>query len=640
MPKTQPHPANLTTRKMALPAKGGPSTLNAEARTLDAVMATETPSRVVDWERFEVVDEVLLMEGATYPGQVPLLNAHSRYSVEDVLGSVSNIRVDGSTLVGTVEFSTVPEAENALTKVREGHLTDFSIGYTVQESVWIPEGQKQIVSGREFSGPVKVSTHFSISELSICPIGADKLAKARAAANLNHQEEVMPEKEKGRSPATEPTPETPEINLDELRSSLSAEAEAKIAANNQRSAELLAMGRRFDCLELAEKAIADGTSVLEFNAVVLEHVAAKRKLPEQQVGFQAEMGISDKDKFRSAATDAVLVRAGRAEEGNDLAGLTLRELARECLVRAGQRPPMHAMDMLGRALTTSDFPHILSNVANKSLLEGFETASETWSQWCATGQVSDFKINTKVRAGETDDLDEIPEHAEYKYGQRSEEREQYAIATYGKLFALSRQAIINDDLGVLTDIPASHGEAAARKIGDVAYAVLTSNATMGDGVALFHADHNNLTSSGAVVDVPSLGAGFTLMRRQKDIGGKRRLNIVPQYFIAPVSLEVHCETFFASSLIGTRQQPNIPNIYSGSKLIRVYEPRLDDDSVTAWYLAGPKGKTVTLFFLDGIQTPYMEVAQGWHIDGAEWKVRIDCGAKAMSWKGLYKNVGA
>lgn len=442
--------------------------------------------------------------------------------------------------------------------------------------------------------------------------------------------------EEGRSPA----PAENHIDLDTLRADAVAEASRMIAENNQRSAELLAMGRKFDCLELAEKAIADGTSVADFNGVVLEHVAGQRSQDAPQVGFRAEMGALDADKFRAAAQDAILIRGGRASGQNDLASMTLREMARECLARNGHRPPAHANEMIGRALTTSDFPLILANVANKSVLEGFEKANETWSSWCATGSVADFKINSRVRAGETDDLDELPEEAEYKYGTRSEQREQYSIATYGKMFVLSRQAIINDDLSLLTDIPASHGEAAARKIGDVAYAVLTANANMGDGVPLFHTStHGNLAASGGALSVDTLGAAFTAMKKQKDIGGKRRLNIRPQFLLAPVAVEVAAETFFASTLIGTQAQPNVPNIYSGSVLTRVYDSRLDDASATAWYLAGPKGKTVTLFFLDGMQAPYMETRQGWSVDGAEWKVRIDCGAKAMSWKALYKNAG-
>lgn len=631
-----PNALHLTTRKMSLPGSA-PSSLNEEARTVDAVMTTEAPARVVDWERWEIVDEVLLMDGATYPRQIPLLDTHDRHGVGSVLGSVTNIRRDGDALVGTVAFSSVPEADSALTKVREGHLTDFSIGYTVQDSTWIPEGERAVIGGREWSGPLKISTKFSISELSICPIGADALAKARAAAaNIKPMEAPMPApNEEGRSPVAE-TPPAP-IDLVAVR----AETQAIIDANNKRSAELLAMGRRFDCLELAERAIADGTSVADFNGVVLDHVAKQREQAPTLVGFRAEMGIADTDKFRSAAEDAILLRAGRSGIAqNDLAGYSLRELARECLVRSGVRPPSNVMDMVGRSFTSSDFPYILANAANKSLMSGFEQADETWAQWCDTGSAPDFKSNTLVRMSEFSDLDQIPEDGEYTHGAVSEMKETFQLATYGKMFRLGRQAIINDDLGAFNDIPMGHGEAAARKIGDIAYAVLTANSAMGDGTALFHSGHANLAGSAGAVAVSTLAAAIAAMKKQKDIAGKRRLNIRPTFFLAPVDLEGTCEQLFLSNLEGTQAKPGQVNPYTGNYFTRVYEGRLSDASTTAWYLAAGKGKTVRVIFLNGQQSPYLESQNGWNVDGVEWKVRIDAAAKALDWRGLYKNAGA
>lgn len=631
MPET-----NLTTRKMAV-APSGPATLDEQARTVDAVMTTEAPAKVVDWERWELVDEILILDGASYAKQLPLLNSHDRSGVEQVLGSVRDIRRDGDTLVGTVHFSSVPEAGSALTKVREGHLTDFSIGYTVQESVWVSEGQSYALNGKSYDGPVKLSTKFEIKELSICPIGADKLAKARAAANLQPLEAVMPKDIEGRSPEATPTPApVAPIDLDAIRKDAADEAARMVAENNKRSAELLAMGRKFDCLELAEKAIADGTTVADFNGIVLEHVAGQRAgVP--QVGFRAEMGLADADKFRSAAEDAILFRAGRSDvERNDLTGYTLREMARECLVRAGVRPPTNAMEMIGRSFTSSDFPYILANAANKSLMAGFETAEETWADWCDTGSAPDFKVNTLVRMSEFSDLDQIGENGEYTHGKLEEAKEQFQIASYGKLFRLSRQTIINDDLGAFNDIPMAHGQSAARKVGDIAYAVLTANSAMGDGKALFHADHANLSGASAAPGVSTLATAIAAMKKQKDIAGKRRLNIRPQFFLAPVDLEGAAEQLFLSNFEGTQTKPGAVNPYSGNYFVRVYEPRLSDSSTSAWYLAGAKGKTVRVIFLDGQQAPYLESKEGWDIDGIEWKVRIDAAAKAVDWRSLYK----
>jgi hypothetical protein len=588
----------LTTRKM--PLSGGPQTMNIEARQVHVVMATENPVRVYDWER-GIVNEVLLMSGASYPAQVPLLDSHDRGSVETVLGSVSGITVQGPELVGLVEFSAVLRAQDAMTKVQEGHLTDFSVGYAVEESVWIPEGQSQTVDGRNFQGPVKVATKWTVKELSITPIGADSQAKARSETQHMEKNQV----------------------LEQERS---------------RVGEIMAIGQEFEIMDQAREAVTSGQSVQEFQATVLKSVRENRS---PAPGFRVEIGATDGEKFRAAAQEAILLRGGliMAKE-NDLAGYTLRELARECLIRAGQRRfGRNLPEMIGRALTTSDFPKILAASANKSLLMGYETSSETWMQWCATGNANDFKTHSVVRPSEMSDLEEVAELAEYTHGTRGEAQEQFQIATYGKLFAISRQAIINDDLGALTTIPQAHGEAAGRKVGDVAYVVLTGNETMGDGKDLFHTDHDNLAGTGGAVSVSTLADGIAAMRKQKDILGLRSLNIRPQFFLAPVALEGTCEQLFLSALEGTQAAPGKANPYAGNYFTRVYDPRLDDDDANAWYLAGPKGKTVTVFFLNGNQVPYLESREGFNMDGVEYKVRIDCGAKAVDWRALYKNDG-
>jgi len=588
----------LTTRKMPLP--GGPETMNAEARQVLATMATETPVRVYDWD-LGVVNEVLLMSGASYPAQVPLLDSHDRSTVETVLGSVSAIMAQGSELIGLVEFSSVPRAQDAMTKVQEGHLTDFSVGYAVEESVWIPEGQSTAVDGRNFQGPVKVATKWTLRELSITPIGADSQAKARSLETHMEKNEIL-EQERSR------------VN------------------------EIMGLGQEFGVMDKARAAVKDGQSVQEFQALILKDMKETRS---QAPDFRAEAGETEGEKFRTAAQDAILVRGGliTATE-NDLAALTLREMARECLIRSGQRSiGRNLPEMIGRALTTSDFPKILAASANKSLLMGYETSSETWMQWCATGNANDFKAHSLVRPSEMSDLEEVAEHGEYTHGIQGEAQEQFKIATYGKLFAISRQSIINDDLGALTTIPMAHGEAAGRKVGDVAYVVLTGNETMGDGKALFHEDHKNLAGTGGSISVANIATGIAAMRKQKDILGLRSLNIRPQFFLAPVALEGSSEQFFLSALEGTQAAPGKANPYAGNYFSRVYDPRLDDDDQNAWYLVGPKGKTVTVFFLNGNQSPYLESREGFNVDGVEYKVRIDCGAKAVDWRAVYKNDG-
>lgn len=356
-------------------------------------------------------------------------------------------------------------------------------------------------------------------------------------------------------------------------------------------------------------------------------------------------GRTASEKIRAAAVYSILKRAGinapdPPPNANDFIGWKPVELARECLRLDGQPYTGGVLDVTGRALTSSDFPNILAGAANKALFEGYEASSETWPIWCGTGSVSDFKAATSARVSEPVDLDEVPEGGSYKYGDLGDSKETFSIATYGKLLVISRQAIINDDLGAFTVVPQAHGEAASRKVGDMAYTALTANANMGDGNPLFDlANHANIGTA-AVLSETSIAEAIKFMQLQKDIGGKRRLNIRPEFYLAPVALEGGGEVFFNSGqFAGSNAAATRSNPYAGSRFTRVYEPRLDDNSATAWYLAGPKGKTVTVFFLNGKQTPYVEQRDGWNVDGLQLKVRIDAAAKAVGWRGLVKNAG-
>jgi hypothetical protein len=660
---------NYRSLSLRLSADGGPVSLDLDSRSMDVTAATENKVTVFDWQRFENVDEVLLMSGAKLPGsrQVVLLDSHDRGSTSSVVGSCRNLRIEGGDLAGRVFFANDAGAESAWGKTRDGHITDFSIGYRVNAAAWVPEGQSAMIDGRAFDGPVRVVTDWTVRELSVCPIGADAAAKARAEANYTMARGQQPAPQRKESDMDQrlrdflesrglakeaveeaaweffrtvsAEPQTPAANVD-----MDAVVRRAVAEERERSGEIDAMCQRFDLGDLAAGLKIKGASVEEARKAVLDGVA-ERGAAQPTPAFRVSVGLEDKDKFRSAAQDALCMRAGiavaaPAAGADELRGYSLREVARHSLMLSGQSTGGNVMEMVGRAMTTTDFPALLANTANKSLAAGYETAPETWQDWCGVGSVGDFKTHDLVSVSETEDLDQINESQPYQYGKRADAKEQYQIVTYGKMFAISRQTIINDDIASLTDIPRAHGEAAARKIGDVVYAVLAANAAMRDGVALFHASHGNLGTS-AVISEGSIGEAIKLMKLQKDLLGQRRLNIRPEIYLAPVALEGVAEIFFASNQFsGDTKGSTRANIYGGTRFTRVYDARLDDISSTAWYMAGPKGKTVNVYFLNGQQAPYLESRQGWSVDGVEYKVRIDCGAKAVDWKALLKNAGA
>ena len=686
MPNKRTDIFHASSRSVSLGRRGVPLSLNEAERSVEFTAATEQPVNVWDWEKWDVVPEVLRMDGVQLPasGQVPLLDTHDGTSVKNVLGSFGAFRTEERQLIGRATFSGVQAGADAFRRVAEGHITDVSVGYEVLASTWVESGATATVEGVEYTGPVRVTTAWKLFEVSLCPVGADDRAKVRGniiniggqsmnrkpgqgkrfdasaakeqlstavealnalAAVLTEPEEEKPDDTAEDSNEPAAIPESPAGEGDG-RACVPDDKTREDAVEEERSRimEISAMCRAHSMpANMEEEMIRKGYSLDKARAAVLTRLEGRSSAAFARV----DVGRTEQEKVREAVSHGLLLRCGVAESringgklasgAREFSGMSMREVCREMLMRSGRPTNGNVVEMVGRALSTTDLPNLLTDTANRVLIDGWESADRQWEVWCGLDSVSDFKELTLLDFASGDDLALIPEGGEYQNGRAAEHAESVKIETYGKIFPLTRQAIVNDDLGAFARIARNHGEAAARMVNRLACRVLTANPTMGDGKALFHNDHGNLVSSGGnVPTVETLGAAFLKMRTQKDALGNR-VQIRPQFFIAPAALETGAEVFFNSQLIGTQEKPNQANIYAGSVLTRVYDAELDDVSATDWYLVGPKGKTVTIFTLNGATAPYLEYKEGWRVDGVEYKVRLDVAAKAVAWQGLCKS---
>jgi ATP-dependent protease ClpP protease subunit len=372
--------------------------------------------------------------------------------------------------------------------------------------------------------------------------------------------------------------------------------------------------------------------------------------PSGGQGANAHIFAGNGNLVGDSVRASVLARAGLEEQQNDnrYNFMSLRELARASLADRGIGvASMNPMQMVGLAFThtTSDFGTILIDVANRSMLAGWEEALETFQLWTKKGFLSDFKTMHRVGLGEFPSLRQVREGAEYKYVTVGGRSQPIALATYGEIFSITRQVIINDDMNMLTDIPRKMGMAAKATIGDLVYAILTSNPALSDGKTLFHADHKNLLTGGtSALSIDSLSKAKTQMATQKTEveGGKpRTLNIRPAFVLTPVALEDKAKQIIRSASVpGADSNSGIENpIRNFAEVIG--EPRLDDASATAFYLAARQGSdTIEVAYLDGNELPYMEQQQGFTVDGVATKVRIDAGVAPLDYRGLQKSNGA
>lgn len=388
-------------------------------------------------------------------------------------------------------------------------------------------------------------------------------------------------------------------------------------------------------------------------ALITDAVAKREKDPTIVPG---NVTADARDKFKEGATKAVMFRAGIAGgERNEFTSMTLRELARHSLAVAGVNKVFaDPMEMIRAAFapvmaaglhSTSDFVEILANVANKSMLKGWEEAEETFAKWTSKGSLVDFKPAKRVDLNLFPALTEVPEGAEYLFGTIGDRGETIQLATYGKMFAITRQAIINDDLNAFSRIPQKMGRAAKRTIGNLVYAVLTSNPAMGDGITLFHDDHGNFIDGSGTGDKPtvtSVTAGISAMALQKDpdehaTGG---LNISPSYMLVPVELFGVAQALMSALNDPAATTPNVPNTVRGVAEV-IKDARLSANSTKIWYLAANPNQydTIEVAYLNGNEQPVLEQREGWYVDGVEFKVRMDAGVKALDFRGLLKNKG-
>lgn len=338
----------------------------------------------------------------------------------------------------------------------------------------------------------------------------------------------------------------------------------------------------------------------------------------------------------------------RSERGNPYAMMSLFEMAQASLVDRGVSISGfgNRSQIVNLAFThsSSDFSQILAGGAEMSVLAGWQNSGETFQQWTKAGSLSNFREAKRVGLNGFSKLRQVREGAEYKYITTSDKGVPIALATYGEIFSITRQAIINDDLSQLTTIPTAMGRAASRTVGELVYLVLTTNQAFTDGKALFHSDHKNLIALD--MNTEGLDAARKAMRLQEDANGDP-VNVTPSFLIVPAALEgaanravLSSSSLFPVDSNGTlNQNPGIVNVVKDMAQV-IVEPRLDKHNAKEWYVTAAQGMdTVEVAYLDGMDSPYLEQQEGFTVDGIAWKVRIDAGVAPLDYRGLVKSTG-
>ena len=663
-PETQPE---MQVERFTVAVNFAPSTANEDDRTIDAVWYTGAKVPRFDWRTGEEYDLVLDMKGCRLNrlnSGAPVLDSHMAFGVESQMGVVRRAWTEKSSGMATLQFSKREGVTPVWNDVRSGIIQNLSPGmwiYSKKETT--PDGQRR----KEFT-----ATDWEPFEISLVPVPADRDTTFMSAAGTLPAQSTAVETQRASAQAKE-NPAMPEVTEQATGEEARPNEAALAAARDEAAKEAVRKEReRAGAIRLAaapfkldEKFVTalidEGVSVETARERIMTKLAAQYEAnPTNPMNPTVTMTADATDKRRAGMEASILFRgnpgdAKLRDAGREYAGLTLVDIARECLDAIGVKTRGMSRNEIARvalqghfgaaeyfanlgAMTTSDFPNILANVANKTLRQAYEAAPRTFVPFCRQVSAADFKPINRVQLSDVPTLQKTNEKGEFHRVALSDSKESYSLATFGEIVAITRRVIINDDLQALTRVPAGLGQAAANLESDTVWGVITGNPAMADGVAVFHANHKNLNATNPLA-LAGLGTARAAMRVMKAPKGTI-LNLQPRYLIVPAALEQTADQLiYPINLAATAVTGVIPTWVQS--LTKIVEGRLDaaGNGTTNWYMSVDPSQidTIEYCYLEGQQGVYIETRQGFDVDGVEIKARLDFAAGAIDFRGLSKN---
>ena len=660
------------------------------------------------WKYPVVVD----LSGMEIPDTVPLLTNHENKTDSRVGMITASVKNNALEIAGEI-VSDSKDAQDIVAQSKAGADWQLSIGADVRECELVKSSRE--VNGQSQEGPFYHIKKSTLREVSVVAVGADahttmkvtakfNLSKTIEGDSMSNEPEnktvtaaetakppVVPKTEPEKKPEdgekTEPEkkPEdgktTEAANCDPDKK---AKAEAvppaiqasamdvTAAAREAAVAAVKAERERVTAIqsicngefpEIEGQAISGGWTPEVTTKKVLETLRAERPSSSASIVVHA---APEGGELRKNIEAAMCLRVGVSadlleksygakvvEAGMADMDMPLRQLLIECMKLDGI-PYSRGFDneTIRAAFSSVSLPGILSNVANKKLLQSYEAQPIIATKLCSTGDLNDFKENDRFRLTDVGDLLPIAADGEIKDGGLIEESAKNQLDTYGKRFCLTRKMIINDDLGAFMKVPTAMGNRAARLIDQLFFSRLLRNPAQADGKALFHNGHRNLLSGAtSALSADSLKKAIQLFLDQVDADGQP-ISVEPRYLLVPTALKhLAIELTQGATLImsGTDNavRPAL-NVLADEHLNVVSSPYLGNSayegaSQTGWYLFGdPKTiDTWEIGFLKGKRTPTVERGEtDFNTLGLWFRVYFDLGVREQDFRGMVKANGS
>jgi len=557
-------------------------------------------------------------------GTAPFTRGHASPNNPDaVIGVLENAELRKDSGRATVRFSKRADVEPIYQDVLDGILPNVSIEASLHKLKEITrEGDKM----KTF-----LATDWEPFAVAIVANGADPGAHVNASQSVQFSECEI---------ETEPVATgTKGDVMDQTQQTTGTTAEyAATAAEIRKMAGKL--GQSGITVEFAEDLISRKVSLEQARAAICDRLMEVEAKADTRIGAVC---ASDGPGMRNHAqadrmAEALFCRyTGKApsEAAHEFMGARITDMARICCQHAGLRPPMGAGALIEFAMhSTSDFPYLVQESGRRQLLDAYTASQSKLKLACRRSTFSDFRTKAALRLGEAPALKLVPEGGEITHGTRAESKESYRGWTFARIFSITREALINDDLSAFADFTRAWGAAASSLEAQEIVDLLDSNPEMTDTKALFHADHKNLNAAPGAISDTTLTAARLALRTMTGVDGETVIEVNPKYLVVPAALETTAEKYLATLYPA---QASNANPFSG-KLDLIVEPRLDAKSATAWYIFGDPGlcPVIEYAYLSGAEGPQVSTREGWEFAAMEFRCILDFGCGAIDYKGAYK----
>ena len=654
---------------LAARALAAPATVDAAARTVEVIWSTGARARNFVpplgpiLEELDMAPAAVRMDGLR-GGRAPVLDSHRRGGSHDVLGRVIAARIEAGRGYATLKFSRAADVEPVWQRIADGTLQSVSVGYRVHRYEQLTDP----ATGQTVHRAVDWEPY----EISVVPIPVDPAAAIRgedaqgsplpAVEPALSQEPPMPETTPAAPAATEapPAPATTEAErtMPQTPPTPPADPAAEaIRAERDRIAGLgpvLAASRGLvapgigDALH--QRAISEGWAPEALRGALWDAVVQNAKPPAVPAApANTAPAQGDPAVLREAMAEALAVRAMpgyQAQDGgrhSEFLGWRPSEMVAELMRARGERNvPRESAKLAERAFhTTSDFPLLLSAAANKMLLAAYQPAQPTYRTIFLRRDFRDFKPHRFLRIGDFPGLALLSENGEIQAGTMSESQELVTLATFARRIRVTRQMLVNDDLGAFTDFAAMIGRRVADFENATAYGLLGlasgAGPTLVSGATTVFATgaaRANMASAGTALDLTNLAIGRAAIMKQKtldglpiSVGSSMRLLVGPNQELPARQLTVSVQ----AAQIGNA------NVFAGF-VQPLVEPLIPSNR---WYLfSDPLAAPVYVYgYLNGAEGPQVTTGPVSGVDGVEVSVIFDFGVGAIDWRGAWFNAG-